>query len=108
MVQVGCDINYRDNQGYGIFEICYLLGDFKVKMFICYISMKDSSLVIFNYFNSESLQIMDLFQKKNFNFIIFDNCQVYLSVNENEMSFFFSELKKKIDISNIYFCYIVL
>lgn len=108
MVQAGCDINHRDNQGHGIFEICYSLGDFKAKMLIRHISMKDSSPVIFNYLNSESLQIMDLLQKKNLNFTISDNCQVYLSANENEMSSFFSELKKKTDISNTHFRHIVL
>lgn len=108
MVQAGCDINHRDNQGHGIFEICYSLGDFKAKMLIRHISMKDSSPVIFNYLNSESLQIMDLLQKKNLNFTISDNCQVYLSANENEMSSFFSQLKKKTDISNTHFRHIVL
>jgi hypothetical protein len=51
---------------------------------------------------------MDLLQKKNLNFTISDNCQVYLSANENEMSSFFSELKKKTDISNTHFRHIVL
>ena len=79
-------------------------------MLIRHISMKDSSPVIFNYLNSESLQIMDLLQKKkNLNFTISDNCQrVYLSANENEMSSFFSQLKKKTDISNTHFRHIVL